>query len=380
MLVIISLLFPVFTSLFWAIVLNGDKKNYNIPRSCLAIFMFLSFLIYAGKFFYYLSLPDIYIYFYLFYVYAGSLVYPVYNIYFRLLTVDKKFSWKVHIKYLILPLILVTIYAIAVFTTPANEFKAFLFDKQSIPDTPHVHFLSIMSIGLRVYYILQLIVVVIQNKLLLRKYSKKAGQFYSDIQDGKYNNAPYLNIILIVLGAYTFLSYFIFKLNPGLIYISPLIYAGIMFIVGYMGFTQKPLNPTFDLEIDGQEDINETQPLLNAQKKILLKLLNEFEENKIYLNSQLNILDLVNVIGTNRTYISVIINQQYNQNFCTFVNSYRIDELQRVYTENPDFSNETLAECCGFGSVSSLKRAIYSKTGLSIIEWKKQVIKKQTVK
>ncbi|MEI6755070.1 MAG: helix-turn-helix domain-containing protein [Paludibacter sp.] len=375
MLLLITLLFPLFASLFWAIVLNGDRKNYNIPRSWLAKFLFFSFLIYLGKFFLYVPIPDIYIYFYIIYVYAGSLVYPVYHIYFRLLTVDEKFTWKAHSKHLILPIILVSIYAVGVFFTPSIAFKAFLFDKQASPYYPQVRFLSIMSIVLRVYFMIQLIVVVVQNNLLLRKYGLKAGQFYSDIQDGKYNNAKKLNLILIILGVYTFISFFIFKLDPGIIYLSPLIYAAIMFVIGYMGFTQKPLNPTFDLEDNANEEINETQPLLNSQNKILRKLLTEFEEKKIYLNSQLNILDLVNAIGTNRTYISVIINQHYNQNFCNFVNSYRIEELRRVYSQNPNLSNETLAECCGFGSVSSLKRAIYSKTALSIKEWKKQVVK-----
>jgi hypothetical protein len=72
-----------------------------------------------------------------------------------------------------------------------------------------------MSIFLRVYFIIQLIVMVVQNYLLLRKYSLKAGQFYSDIQDGKYNNAkkrvffypgctieyfyPYIGIALVKL-------------------------------------------------------------------------------------------------------------------------------------------------------------------------------------
>jgi len=144
-------------------------------------------------------------------------------------------------------------------------------------------------------------------------------------------------------------------------------------MTGYMGYKQKPVNPTFDLEVDEKPELSEAQPLLNAQKKILVQLLNEFEEKKIYLNSELNILDVVKAIGTNRTYISVIINQQYNQNFCAFVNGYRIEELHRVYSENQNFNNEILAECCGFGSVNSLKRAIYAKTGLTISEWKRQV-------
>ncbi|MFZ4725412.1 MAG: hypothetical protein ACOYMD_08165, partial [Paludibacter sp.] len=70
-----------------------------------------------------------------------------------------------------------------------------------------------------------------------------------------------------------------------------------------------------------------------------------------------------------------IINQQYNQNFCSFVNSYRIAELEKVLCKNPEYTNESLAEFCGFGSVNSLKRSVFAKTGLSMPEWKKQIIK-----
>jgi len=94
------------------------------------------------------------------------------------------------------------------------------------------------------------------------------------------------------------------------------------------------------------------------------------------LNSQLNILEIVNLVGANRTYISAIINLEYNQNFCTFVNTYRIKELKKLIIQNPEYPNEVLAEFCGFGSVNSLKRTISSKTGMSITDWKAQFLLK----
>jgi len=104
---------------------------------------------------------------------------------------------------------------------------------------------------------------------------------------------------------------------------------------------------------------------------LLHKILVQFNEKKLHLNSQLNIMDIVKAVGTNRSYISGIINSRYNQNFCSFVNGYRIEELEKAIVENPDSTNESLAETCGFGSVNTLKRAISSKTGMSLTEWKK---------
>jgi len=140
-----------------------------------------------------------------------------------------------------------------------------------------------------------------------------------------------------------------------------------------MGYKQKPVNPTFDLIQDKQVEKSIAQDLSDVQRKILHKLLVVFEEQKIYLNSQLDILQVVQLVGANRSYISAVINRQYNQNFCSFVNGFRIEELQRVYVLNPEYSNETLAELSGFGSVNSLKRSVYSKTGMTVSAWKKQV-------
>ncbi|MEI8084847.1 MAG: helix-turn-helix domain-containing protein [Paludibacter sp.] len=91
----------------------------------------------------------------------------------------------------------------------------------------------------------------------------------------------------------------------------------------------------------------------------------------------MNIIDVANAVGTNRTYVSVVINMYYNQNFCSFVNTYRIAELESVLRKNPISSYELLMLSCGFGSVNSMKRSITAKTGLSISEWKKQVLSKQ---
>jgi hypothetical protein len=39
-----------------------------------------------------------------------------------------------------------------------------------------------------------------------------------------------------------------------------------------------------------------------------------------------------------------------------------------------NYTNEVLAEMCGFGSVNSMKRAIFAKTGLNLTEWKQQTL------
>ena len=376
---IAALLTPIFVSLFWAIILNGNRKSHSSPRSFLSKLMFLMVVLFTVKFFNFEPLPDIYPYFDVIHVYAGCMIFPFYHIYFRLLTVDEKFSWKKHARYLILPFILVSIYGVATLLTPGIEFKTWLFDKSAFPNSPHIHFLNTVRPLLNYFVELQVVYFLVRNTLLLKRYGDRAEQFYSDIKDGKYNNANMLNYMIIANSVVTIICYLIFLKYSWMVYISPTIYAMYVYLIGYMGYKQKAINPTFDLITDAQSDNIKEQVLPAVSDKLLRKLLFEFEVNKIYLNSQLNILDIVQAVGTNRSYISTVINQQYNQNFCSFVNGFRMQELQRVYEANPDYTNETLAECCGFGSVSSLRRSIYSKTGLSITEWKNQNVSLQQI-
>jgi len=380
----ILLLSPIFVALFWSITLVGNDKKNSVPRRFLGRFMLFPLIIYISHFLYFSPLPDIYPYFDVLLQYASLLVFPIYYIYFRLLTVDEKFSLSAHYKFLTIPTIIALVYGIGVFFTPSNEFRAWLFDENAFPDSPYIKFLSIMRIIIRVIYLLQVVLSVTGNFLLINKYGEKAEQFFSDIQDGKYNNAKMLNysIIFMSIAAFTFTALGRSFLMPKdtMIYWGWTVFSAMLYIIGYLGVTQKAINPTFDLNIDKPDTPLEGIPLSTAQLVILDKIQHLFTEKRIYLNSQLNILEVVNEVGTNRTYISTIINQQYGQNFCSFVNNYRIEELERVIVLNPLYSTEMLADCCGFGSVNSLKRTIIVKYGLSIAEWKRQTLSAKAAK
>ena len=378
---LILLLLPIFVSLFWAIALAGTEKNHSEPRKYLSKFMLFPLVCFIACFFKFSYLHYIYIYFDVILAFASSLVFPVYYIYFRLLTIDQKFSLKAHFRFLIIPIIVASLYGIGVIFTPSIEYKASLIDKQAYPDSTQVQFLHIMRIIILLHFLIQVIFTIVGNYILIKKHGEKAEQFYSDTEDGKYNNAIILNYSIIIMSVSSFVAQIVIKkydLSQSLmIYVLWSIFSVMLYVLGFMGLNQKRINPTFDLEEDIDEVLVAEQQLLGAQKKILQKVLVEFEQKKVHLNSQLNIMNIVQTVGTNRTYISAIINQQYNQNFCSFVNSFRLDELEKVLAENPELNNEILAEKCGFGSVVSLKRAIKVKTGMSIPEWRTQQLTKE---
>jgi YesN/AraC family two-component response regulator len=117
---------------------------------------------------------------------------------------------------------------------------------------------------------------------------------------------------------------------------------------------------------------------LKEQAIFIKKILVEFGEKKIYLNKDLTINDLAKIIGSNRTYLSNAINHEFNQNFCAFVNGFRVKELEKVVKENPDFAIDEYVLRCGFGSVNSMKRSVAAITGISFSDFKSSLLIKKT--
>jgi len=97
------------------------------------------------------------------------------------------------------------------------------------------------------------------------------------------------------------------------------------------------------------------------------KILQLMENEKLFLDEELTVTKLAEKLNTNTTYLSQIINDQFNTNFNGFVNKYRIDLAQEKLL-NADYSNltiEAIANDCGFRSKSSFNQAFKKYTGLT---------------
>ncbi|MFA5045926.1 MAG: hypothetical protein WC542_08350 [Paludibacter sp.] len=374
----ILLLTPIYVTLFWSIVLNTDARKYDTPRLFLGKFMLFALIVYISHFLFFLPYPDWYAIIDPFYQYASLLVYPLYHIYFRLLTVDDKFTFKVHAPYLIAPTILFLFYSFGAFFTNFADYKLWIFDRAATSNLFVIQYLNVVHLIIRITFLIQVVLTLVGNQHLIKKYGKKAEQYYSNLEDSRTCKVKILNFSMIVTGCSSFIlgvlgrDFFSNEITG--IAIASVIFSSMLFIIGWLGDKQKSLNPTFET-ISGEENQMKMEEFSTvAQKKILEKLLILFNDKKVYMDSGLNIQDIAQAVGTNRTYISTIINQQFNQNFCTFVNNYRVEELENTLKNHPEFTNQLLAESCGFGSVDSLKRAVLAKTEQTFPEWKKQVL------
>lgn len=379
----ILILTPFLVTLFWSILLNTGRQKHNAPSLVLGKVMLLTTLVFLCNFIFFIPLPTVYSFVEPFYQYAGLLGYPMFYIYNRLLTIDDRFSFKKHGLYLLAPTLLFFFYVLGVLFTPFEEYRTWIFLRNAYEsETFGIHYLKIMLLLIRVTFIVQIIVSLPANFILLRKYGSKAASYYSDMEDSGADKLRLMNIamttaaILSILWATLGRSYFMHNMEEMLpTLISVLVsglFSSLLFVVGWLGMHQKTLNPSFELESDAENEVAVSSMGEGLKDQLLEKIQLLFMDKRVFLDSKLTIQDIAQELGTNRSYISAVINQQYNQNFCTFVNSFRVGELEKVVRENPAYSLTDLSEFCGFGTVHSMKRAFVAKKNISFPDWKKE--------
>lgn len=343
-------------------------------------FMIFAFVIYLSHFLFFASLKGIYIWIDSLYQYVSLMVYPLYYIYFRLLTIDERFSFKKHARYLLPSTVLFLLYIIGVLIAPKTEYELWIFQKNIHFSSFGINWLNIIYALIKGMFIVQVVLVVTANYMLIRKYGYKAAQYYSNMHDTGTLNVNLLNLSMILTAVSSItiaiLGRDFFENNTSGIGFPSVIFSILLFLIGWLGNRQKPINPAYE-EIQ-EKSINDNIAILSNSRKesILNKILVLFDVEKIYLRSSLTIQDVADTIGTNRTYISSVINDYSKQNFCVFVNQYRLKELEEIVKSDKVIPAHQMAELTGFGSVDSMKRAIKMKTNQSLTEWKDEIMKK----
>lgn len=217
---------------------------------------------------------------------------------------------------------------------------------------------------------------------LIDNYNKKVRAFYSDIGGKdltpmKWVLAAFLIAALVsALASNVGKSFFI--AHPLLIFIPSVGYSACIFFSGYVGYMQRFTIEHFTRNVSKYEsrksysEKNETPqkniPDLNDQGSLQDRLIYLLEEKEIFKNPELKLADVSLLLKTNRTYVSRVVNEDLNTNFCDLINGYRVnyaEELLRLSLQSDSLSIAEIAEKSGFSSESSFYRIFKNKKGIS---------------
>lgn len=113
------------------------------------------------------------------------------------------------------------------------------------------------------------------------------------------------------------------------------------------------------------EDESSEISLSDARKR----LEDWIDAKKPFLNPDFQLMDLQQVLLLNRTYLSQLINTEYDCSFYQWVNSLRVEEAKKQLTEHPGSKIQDVAEHCGFSSRRVFTQVFIRETGVKPSEW-----------
>ncbi len=92
-------------------------------------------------------------------------------------------------------------------------------------------------------------------------------------------------------------------------------------------------------------------------------------KEKIFLQPKLTLNDVANMLETNTTYVSKMVNNAYNLGFHELVNTLRIDYAEQYILNHRGAKQDEIATRCGFLSASSFNTIFKRITGVTPKIW-----------
>lgn len=360
------LVIPAFAILFWLVFFFLDKKKTKISQYLIPLFFIALITVVVSWVFIDFNYNN-----YVcdsIWVFTSLSVYPLYYYYIRLLTVDDKIDYKW--LWLLMPAFSLTVFSLVIYTMMSpQEIEIFtneILHQSRARSGNFSTLVRLQIIRIEVFEIIfaaELILTLLFGLRHVILFEVKAFDFYSNIINRKSHNIR-LPIIILLISAVTALvsniTGYKYFMNSPYILVIPFIIHFSSFI-GILYYVKK------QLETQSNTVNNMLQPTNNnpTDKDTLSdNLFNRMEHllknDHIYRDPTLRLNDLAMLLGSNRTYVSQLINQKTNSNFSEYINSYRIEYAKEILSseeeEDIQLSLSEIAVKSGFSSLSSFYR------------------------
>ncbi len=237
-------------------------------------------------------------------------------------------------------------------------------------------FLNIINFLADIIAALYFIFFLICSINVLSSFKKELDDYYSDInRDTLFWISSFFKISFLLIACWLFYivsTIVLSSYNFGLIktyYPSYIAISGIIYYLTYSWSSELRIQ-----QLDGKPNTKAFDFPIYDSQEILDKVL----ENKYYLNPEITIKSLANLMQVNRNGLSHSINKGFDKNFNDFINELRVDEVKRIL-DNQTHTHLTLLGIgleSGFNSKASFNRAFKKFTGQTPSEYHRALSKK----
>lgn len=112
-----------------------------------------------------------------------------------------------------------------------------------------------------------------------------------------------------------------------------------------------------------------SKPLTAEQVQYIEEALLRWSAEGGLRDSDASIVSLARRIGVTRQQFTFFLDHRYGCTFRIWLSNLRLEEAKRQILQHPNYSNDVIAQECGFASASQLYRVFRTSTGCSPKEW-----------
>lgn len=136
--------------------------------------------------------------------------------------------------------------------------------------------------------------------------------------------------------------------------------------VVYQPEPEPVLSPLESMEANNAIGIN----MNNEEYAALLQRFNsELVIKKAFLDENITLNTMVEILGINRSYLSYLVNKEYGMPFRDVVAQLRMEFAMQYMRENPNCLQETVARASGFSGASAFNRKFSQVVGMTPRLW-----------
>ena len=229
--------------------------------------------------------------------------------------------------------------------------------------------------------VISLITYGVISLKILYNYEKKLKNYFSKIDDKTFD---WLKIPILIYGSFyifwnvlTEIDRFFFDRTLREYYFLPtfVIISIVTCWIGFKGYVRKESffvnNKDFDSKKDNKSNEND------KDLEFVKKLDNLMKEKRPYLNPDLNLSKLAELLEMKSKILSQKINQNYDRNFYDLINFYRVEAFKNYVKSNSSekFSLLGIAYECGFNSKSTFNLVFKKHTQITPSQYFKKIKK-----
>lgn len=353
---------PLITCALFSMLILLEWYNRQLrEQHTLFAFMLTATLLYVGHYIYFNRAVDLLPLSDILYVSANLTVYPLYLIYIIRLTS----KWRAVYWLMLLPGLLAIMATGTgyIFMTDEEDrmfVHNYLYHNSQTELTDMALFQAYIRQFCKLVFAIEVIATVVIGSMMIRRYDRMVDEFYADTDDKSMRNIQSILYLVLTIAVLSFIVNIIgrarFTDHEIILTTTSLTFSALLFAIGYEGLHRH--FSIIDMRTNKEQVSNDDSAALKdaVNRSMTERIIALVENDKIYLQPDLKLDDLAQMMHTNRTYIYQAVNQQMGISFNEFINRYRIAHAKRLMASDPTLSMNDVALLSGFASLSSFYR------------------------